>query len=137
VRTIVRGVGLLAFLAIPPSVRAAVPALPGPLVITQVPVRAPGAGSAGGILSTDTDGSRLVLVVPGAPARVLAEGFSSAADPEVSFDGRRILFAGKKAAADPWCVYEMQADGRDVHRVTCGPGSARSPVYLPLRKNGS
>jgi hypothetical protein len=120
------GAAAVLLILILPAVRAADPALPGPLVITQVPVRAPVAGG-----EAPLDGSRLVLVAPGAPARVLTEGFSSAADPEVSFDGRRILFAGKKAAADPWCIYEMQADGSDARRVTCGPGSARRPVYLP------
>jgi hypothetical protein len=76
------------------------------------------------------DGGRLVIVPPGGKARVLTLGFASAADPDVSFDGRRILFAGRKAATDPWCIHEMRADGSGARLVTCGPGSARRPIYL-------
>ncbi len=74
--------------------------------------------------------ARLVLVKPGAPPRSLTPGFASATDADVSFDGKRILFAGKKAPADPWCIYEMQADGTAVRKITCGPGEARHPLYI-------
>ena len=60
---------------------------------------------------------------------MLTAGFHSAADPEVSFDGKSILFAAKKAAADPWCVCEMKADGTRPRQITCGAAGARQPVY--------
>ena len=47
----------------------------------------------------------------------------------MSFDGKSILFAAKKAAADPWCVFEMKADGTSARQVTCGKAGARQPVY--------
>jgi hypothetical protein len=103
-----------------------------PIVLTQIPARAkiPSA-QAGGLLRADWDeGGRIVVATPGGGVRVLTAGFASAADPEVSFDGKRILFAGRKTAADPWCIYEMQADGTGARQVTCGPGSAREPIYL-------
>ena len=75
------------------------------------------------------EGSRLVLVPPNGKSRVLTASFHSAADPEVSFDGRSILFAGKKAASDPWCVFEMKADGTAARQITCGAAGARQPVY--------
>jgi len=86
-----------------------------PLVVAQTPV----AG----------EGSRLVLVPPNGKPRVLTASFHSAADPEVSFDGKSILFAGKKAASDPWCVFEMKADGTAARQITCGEAGARQPVY--------
>ena len=78
------------------------------------------------------EGGRLVLVSPGGHLRVLTPGFHSAADPEVSFDGKSILFAAKSSASDPWCVFEMKADGSQAARkVTCGAAGARHPIYLP------
>jgi len=75
------------------------------------------------------EGARLVLVPPNGKPRVLTASFHSAADPEVSFDGKSILFAGKKAASAPWCVFEMKADGTAARQITCGEAGARQPVY--------
>jgi Tol biopolymer transport system component len=75
------------------------------------------------------EGGRLVLVSGRGAARLLTAGFDSAADPEVSFDGRSILFAAKKAKADPWCIWEMKRDGSGARKVTCGAAGARQPVY--------
>ncbi len=106
-------------LAIPALLLAAAAAAEAPsaLVVAQVPLAAAG------------EGGRLVLVPPRGKTRVLTASFHSAADPEVSFDGRSILFAGKRTAADPWCVFEMKADGTGVRQVTCGAAGARQPVY--------
>jgi len=103
-----------------------------PLVLTQIPARVPiPPAQAGGMLRGDfLEAGRLVIVPPGGKARVLTTGFASAADPEVSLDAKRILFAGRKAATDPWCIHEMRADGSGARLVTCGPGSARRPIYL-------
>jgi hypothetical protein len=77
------------------------------------------------------DGGRILTVSASGDRRVLTTGFHSAADPEVSFDGTKVLFAGRREAGDPWCIWEMRSDGTEVRRVTCGPGEARHPVYLP------
>ncbi len=107
--------------------------LSSPIVLTQVPARGEiQPARSGGLLREDPgEGGRLVLLQPGGKPKVLTPGFAGAADPEISFDGKRILFSGKKIASDPWCLYEMAADGSDVRPVTCGPGSARHGVYLP------
>jgi Tol biopolymer transport system component len=102
-----------------PDARRARP-LPASLVVAQVPAAA---GDMSG------EGGRLLLVPPGGKPRVLAAGFHSVADPDVSFDGRSILFAAKKAAEDPWCVWEMRADGTGARKITCGAAGARQPVY--------
>ena len=94
------------------------------MVVAQVP-----AGGASVVGAGRGEGGRLVLVPPKGKARVLTAAFHSAADPEVSFDGSRVLFAGRKDAGDPWCVYEMRTDGTDARKVTCGAAGARQPVY--------
>ncbi|MCG6919689.1 MAG: hypothetical protein LJF15_01205 [Acidobacteria bacterium] len=115
--------------------RAEAAGMRAPLVVAQLPMEpAPGSEPlAGGTLRTESsDGGRIVLVSPGGGTRVLTADFDSAADPDVSFDGRRIVFAARKDAGDPWCVWEMGADGTGARKVTCGPGGARRPVYLPM-----
>ena len=92
-----------------------------PMVVAQVPLAA--------TTPTAGEGGRLVRVSPDGKARVLTASFHSAADPEVSFDGKSILFAAKQAAADPWCLFEMKADGAAARKITCGVAGARQPVY--------
>ena len=75
--------------------------------------------------------ARLVRLDPGGVVRVLAPSFHATADPDVSFDGKRIVFAGKRQAVDPWQVYEMQADGAGIRRITQTSFDCRSPLYLP------
>ncbi|MBI5280555.1 MAG: hypothetical protein HY858_02650 [Candidatus Solibacter usitatus] len=73
--------------------------------------------------------SRIVLLGWSGVVRELTGGFSAAADPEVSFDGRRILFAGKKRTGDRWQIYELGLDGGEARQVTRGTADCRQPVY--------
>jgi hypothetical protein len=75
------------------------------------------------------DGARIVLVAPDGSSRVLTEGFHSAADPDVGFDGTKFLFAGKRSAADVWNIFEMSLDNGQVRQITRDAGNCRSPVY--------
>lgn len=92
------------------------------VVFTQAPAGArPGSATA--------EGARIVLLGTDGRLRVLTEGFQSAADPEVSFDGKRLLFAAKKNAQDNWDVYEMEISGTRPRQVTRSMGNCRSPMY--------
>jgi hypothetical protein len=104
----------------------------GGIVFIAIPVaRVTGARSsaAGMLRASYGDGGRLVLLAKDGSTRVLTAGFESAADPAVSFDGKRILFAAKRRASDHWNVFEMAADGSGVHQVTHDLGNCRSPMY--------
>jgi len=106
----------------------------GAFVVAQYPPQRVAAGAPGGGTRRAGlgEGGRLALVLPGGRRRLLSAGFHSAVDPEVSFDGKSILFAAKSSASDPWCVFEMKADGSQAaRRITCGAGGARHPIYLP------
>jgi hypothetical protein len=54
-------------------------------------------------------------------------------DPDVSYDGRRILFSWKKSArADDYHLYEMEFETRQVRQLTFGLGFADyEGIYLP------
>jgi len=53
-------------------------------------------------------------------------------DPEVSFDGDKVLFAMRQNIQDDYHIYEMNADGSDVTQLTRAKGAADiDPIYLP------
>ena len=56
----------------------------------------------------------------------LVAGFAASADPSVSFDGQRVLFAGKMKVEDPWQIWEIPLAGGEPRRVT----SARKIAYV-------
>ena len=61
----------------------------------------------------------------------LTSDFFAAADPQVSFDGKRLLFSGQRAKGGSWQVWEMAADGSGLHQVTHCMGDCLQPKYLP------
>lgn len=72
---------------------------------------------------------RLVLVEAGGAARVLTQGFFAAADPDVSWDAKRILFAGKKTSGEPWQIFEMTLATGAARQLTRMSTDCRQPVY--------
>lgn len=75
-------------------------------------------------------GAAIRVVTPDG-SRALAPGFFASADPEVSFDGRRVLFAAKPRPQDRWQIWETPADGGEPHRVAAWPEDTIRPLYLP------
>ncbi len=55
-----------------------------------------------------------------------------ARDPELSFDGRKILFAMRKNKADDYHVFEIGVDGTGLRQLTFGSQLADiDPIYVP------
>jgi hypothetical protein len=77
-------------------------------------------------LQLDATGEVQVETVLASPEGVIR-------DPAVSYDGKRILFAWKKAdRTDDYHLYELQADSRALRQLTFGLGVADyEPAYLP------
>ncbi len=76
------------------------------------------------------DGARLLLVHQG-KAEPLALDFAASADADVSFDGKWVMFAGKKNAGDPWQIWEVNLEDRKVRSVVATKTDAVRPLYLP------
>ena len=64
-------------------------------------------------------------------ARTLIEGFAATADPAVSFDGQRVLFAGKQKPTDAWQIWEISLAEGKPHRISSGAEDCVRPFYLP------
>ena len=53
-------------------------------------------------------------------------------DPDISFDGKRILFSMRKNIRDEYHIYEMNLANRKIRQITKGAGIADiDPIYLP------
>jgi hypothetical protein len=63
--------------------------------------------------------------------RALIPDFSASADPALSFDANRLLFAGKKTSHDRWQIWEMNLPGGTPRPLTSSPGNCIRPFYLP------
>jgi Hydrazine synthase alpha subunit middle domain len=82
-------------------------------------------------------GSRLVRLHLGAegtaPSVVtpLSPQFFAAADPQVSFDGRNLLFAAQTQRNATWQIWEISVEGGSPRQVTHCSGDCAQPAYLP------
>ena len=69
------------------------------------------------------------MVAPDKSVRVLPTGMDSACDPNVSFDGSSLLFAGKKTRSERWRIYEISLGGGTPRAVSPEYQDARQPIY--------
>ena len=61
----------------------------------------------------------------------IAPDFVASADPAVSFDGQKVLFAGKVHTNDPWQIWEVDLSGGAPRQITSFPEDCIRPFYLP------
>jgi len=72
-----------------------------------------------------------VFLQDGSRRRPLVPGFAASADPAVSFEGTRVLFAGKRNAQDAWQIWEVELGGDTPQRVTSCVEDCVRPLFLP------
>jgi hypothetical protein len=75
-------------------------------------------------------GAHLVVVRNG-HAEPLVEGYAATADADVSFDGNKVLFAGKRDAAESWAIWELTLADHSTRKVVGGGEDLVRPMYLP------
>jgi hypothetical protein len=75
-------------------------------------------------------GAQLLLVHNG-KATPLVPDFAATADADVSYDGKSVLFAGRKMANDSWQIWELTLQDGSVRRVVSTATDAERPFYLP------
>ncbi|MHB1959525.1 MAG: HzsA-related protein [Acidobacteriaceae bacterium] len=93
--------------------------------------------TAGDLTQRFPQGSRLARMTPGvqpSPVVPLTPEFFAAADPQVSFDGSRILFSAQQRKSADWQIWEMAVDGSAQRQVTHCPGDCLEPKYLPRNR---
>jgi hypothetical protein len=90
--------------------------------------------SLGPPLGRYVDGARIVLLpASDADPVVLTPEFTAACDPDVSFDGSVVVFAGKLDPADTWQIWRMNIDGSNKSQITRSEGDNITPVFAGNR----
>ncbi len=77
------------------------------------------------LLLLHTDKASAVKVEP------LVASFVASADANISFDGKRVIFAGKQTAADSWQIWELTLADHSLRKLIAGGSNAILPFYLP------
>lgn len=52
-------------------------------------------------------------------------------DPQVHYDGRKVLFSYRRGGSDYYHLYEINIDGTGLRRLTDGPFDDIEPTYMP------
>ncbi len=118
---------LLCISATTPS-QSSVHGIGADMIVTSTPVYRPLAALRGE--ERFPQGAQLLLIHKG-DAEPLVDGFAATADPELSFDGTTVLFAGKKLESEPWQIWELTLATRATRRVVAGDEDAIRPLCLP------
>jgi hypothetical protein len=106
---------------------------PGAVLVTRVPVRTTAHGEAPWTDGDLPPGSHIARLDPGGGAvqvTNLTPGFSVSGRPDVSFDGRHVLFVGQRDASEPLSVWEMGIDGTELRQVIAPAGNCTAAIYL-------
>ena len=98
------------------------------LIVTAAPVNLPLAALDGG--ERFPRGAQLLRIAAG-KAQPLVPGFAATADANLSFDGQRVLFTGKKNSSDPWQIWELALGDGALRLLYAGTTDAIRPLYLP------
>ncbi|MFA5814568.1 MAG: hypothetical protein WC865_02995 [Bacteroidales bacterium] len=95
-------------------------------------------GGVGGLKAWRSDGSALNMIAFDREGKtkllktLIKIPFGMIRDPDISFDGKRVLFSMRNDKADDYHIYEMNIDGSDLKQLTWGTELADvDPIYLP------
>ena len=79
------------------------------------------------------DGGRLAIYSPktGSVRTLLEHARGAIRDPQVHYDGTKVLFSYRKGGTHHYNLYEMNLDGTDLRPITQGDWDDVEPTYLP------
>jgi hypothetical protein len=75
-------------------------------------------------------GAKLLLIHNGKPESLVPD-LAASADASISFEGDKVLFAGKKSIDGPWQIWELTLADHKVRQVLTSGSDAIRPLYLP------
>lgn len=78
--------------------------------------------------------SQIVLLKADKSENILSKNFYSACSPQISYDGRLMLFAAQEKKGDVWQIYEMDLDKNETRLVISLKENCIDPAYLPGNK---
>ena len=101
------------------------------IVFTQEPYEKKAKKTSGwAFRKSRSEGSRIAVLSPDGTISVLTTEFASACDPCVSYNGKRILFSGKRSPEEHWNIWEMDINGKNKRQITKDLGDCAEPEYM-------
>jgi len=103
------------------------------LLLTEAPGNIQLPGYSGGTTWRNLPRARIIYIETGRPGlhKILTGDFYSACFPEISYDGRFMLFAGQLKEDDPWQIWEMNLKNLKVRQVISESAECTDPAYVP------
>ncbi len=94
------------------------------IIVTGTPAKDP--------LSPSSD-EKIGILDPSRPSaiKILTKDFYSACSPDISCDGKTLLFSGRKNEQDHWQVWEMDISSSRFRQITSCNDNCLFPAYLP------
>ena len=79
------------------------------------------------------DGGRLAIYSPktGSVRTLLEDARGAIRDPQIHYEGKKVLFSYRKGGTHHYNLYEMNLDGTDLRQITQGDWDDVEPAYLP------
>jgi hypothetical protein len=71
-----------------------------------------------------------LMVLRGGRTEPLVAGFAASTDANVSFDGKTVLFSGKKNAGDKWGIWDVAVEGGTPKLVLAGAMDLIRPLWM-------
>jgi Hydrazine synthase alpha subunit middle domain len=108
--------------------------LDGMIVATQVPKDLQVVNYINGNNWRYFTNSQIVLIKPNRnnePLKILTNNFYSACSPQISFDGKSMIFSAQKSKNDRWQIWEMNLENLKSHQITTSSNNCIDPAYLP------
>ena len=106
----------------------------GSVVFTQIPVKSVSDGQLKNHDFRYASGMKIAMAEIGESLEnieILVEGFHSARAPEISYDGKCLIFSGQKAAGDVWQIWKLNLDKSEINQVTQSNQNCTDPTWLP------
>ena len=103
------------------------------LILTEAPGSNQPQENLSGISGHYFPGARISAILPGKPEslKVLTKDFYSACSPDISYDGRSMLFAAQQKKDESWQIWEMNLDNLKYKKITSFNENCTDPAYLP------
>ncbi len=108
--------------------------LEGMIICTRVAAKLPITNFSAGDSERYIPQAQIVAVDrdnPGGSIKVLTSAYYSAHSPEISFDGKFLLFSAQLKQNDPWQIYEMSLTDLKIRQVTTTNENCTNAAYLP------
>ena len=66
--------------------------------------------------------------------KVLTKNFYAACAPQISYDGKSMIFSAKKSQKELWQIWEMNLKNLKTHQITNSKNNCLDPAYLPKNR---